>query len=170
MSDSIKCAFCNCELDFMTLEERESHYEAHFCEEQNVGVSSSAAAGQHSSSRIETGMQSVPKAITWQPRRKWPFPKETDVFWHPGMTGPPPKSCTPGTTKGFPFFFFFRRIILKIYQGSSLCSNLFSKRVITKEKLVVPHFASTMLCCTLGNLGMRDGVVGMYILLEISSL
>ncbi|KAF9052718.1 peptidase family C78-domain-containing protein [Panaeolus papilionaceus] len=96
MSDSIKCAFCNCELDFMTLEERESHYEAHFCEDQNVGVSSSAAAGQHSSSRIETGMQSVPKAITWQPRRKWPFPKETDVFWHPGMTDPPPKSCTPG--------------------------------------------------------------------------
>ncbi|PPQ64011.1 hypothetical protein CVT24_009385 [Panaeolus cyanescens] len=92
MSDSVICAFCNSELDFMTIQERENHYEAHFSEQAiEHAEASRSATDNNASSSLQTATQSS----TWK-TRKWPFPKETDVFWHPQMTEAPPKSCTPG--------------------------------------------------------------------------
>ncbi|KAF8163131.1 peptidase family C78-domain-containing protein [Crassisporium funariophilum] len=95
--DSMRCAFCSKSLDMMSISARETHYEHHFTmdgesvEGDIIFVNSSPEP--ISPKRSIKPSSSKPKE---DDQKRWLRMRETDVFWYPSQTTPPPSSFTPG--------------------------------------------------------------------------
>jgi hypothetical protein len=87
--DSVDCAFCYANLDFMSVPQREIHYENHFSSMMVDAPDTSNPPQPPSSAKAIVSSQSKGKKI-------WPLLKETDDFWYPAHTTTPPPSFTPG--------------------------------------------------------------------------
>ncbi|KAF8308032.1 hypothetical protein DL93DRAFT_1965729 [Clavulina sp. PMI_390] len=87
-SESVICDICTELLDFLTLEERQEHYDAHFREAGN---------------KTEKKRSSPPL----DPRK--PLPAAQNLFWHGLQTTAPPKNFTPGLIP------VLRRIFTKLH-------------------------------------------------------
>ncbi|KAF8906000.1 peptidase family C78-domain-containing protein [Gymnopilus junonius] len=94
-SVSLECMFCFAELRWLSISQREAHYEHHFINDIDA-----PHEGQRTASTLLVPLRkSGPDPNASKPRfRKSPFPcnKETDVFWHAAQSTPPPPSYTPG--------------------------------------------------------------------------
>jgi len=131
-SQTLDCAFCFKDLNFLTLSQREAHYERHFLNDTAQGFSPESMYIQsyHRSSHIvdpqplSSGSKTpklpvasgssktiyVPSWNTANSGSKVNFwePRETDYFWRPEQTTSPPKSFTPGKRP----FLFSERILM----------------------------------------------------------
>jgi hypothetical protein len=117
--EPLNCAFCFKDLGFLTIPERESHYEEHFLNDtinnyearsksyntlRNVElahfpcvVDTQDTVASASSSKTTYTNTLSPKESK-SPNRMWNFPKEQDVFWYPEQTTAPPSNYTPGVS------------------------------------------------------------------------
>lgn len=77
-----KCALCSQDLDFLTIPDRELHYQQHFDQP------SSSSSGQTKPRSVDT---SKPKK-NWKPK----LFQENDTFWRSSQLEPPPANYTPG--------------------------------------------------------------------------
>lgn len=97
------CQMCQMDLSMQSEFERQAHYEQHFSAAEASGGLDSAMASSlsvnHDSrcSSYPGSHNEVSSHKTESNKRKWiPKPKETDVFWLPAQTNPPPPNFSPG--------------------------------------------------------------------------
>src|SRR5260221_845455 len=115
--EPLSCAFCFKDLVFLTIPQREAHYEDHF---SNDTVNNSEARSKShttfrnlelahfpcvvdsngtvaSASSSKSTYNALSPKESKSPNKMWSFLKETDVFWYPEQTtAAPPSNYTPG--------------------------------------------------------------------------
>lgn len=97
---SLECAICFTNLEYMSISQREAHYEHHFGDDlaevsvsagsNSIAVDSSRAFKSPNTKKANSG-----SVVLGKSPKNWPF-NECDVFWHTAQVTTPPSSHTPG--------------------------------------------------------------------------
>lgn len=117
---AFRCAFCYLNLDFMTITQREAHYEHHLTDDpatQHEGLFREVLAfcvtplncSPSGSRSAPIDLERLPDSSTFfkalsinqndtrvPAKKKFRLIKETDAFWYPGLETTPPRSHVPG--------------------------------------------------------------------------
>ncbi|KAG6871024.1 hypothetical protein C0992_011854, partial [Termitomyces sp. T32_za158] len=99
-SGIIDCGFCSENLNGLTLPEREEHYELHFSAAPGSPKSSQGAQVPRTSTPVEKNIQFSKESKKFHDKGKQKetetVQSDTGVFWHCGLSVPPPQNYTQG--------------------------------------------------------------------------
>ncbi|KDR81438.1 hypothetical protein GALMADRAFT_239342 [Galerina marginata CBS 339.88] len=113
----MQCMFCTTDLDFLSVSEREAHYEHHLLNDLDK-----PGEGSQTKPIILDSITDASKVLGYRSdasatsSKKITFPcmNETDVFWYAAQDKPPPSSFTPGLVP------FLRKGLIKAHARGSI--------------------------------------------------